>query len=80
MNDSSYDRDKALAEAIAEWVAAGFEVESHNGHTAVLVEKAPSIGSGWMKAGIFGMASAANKQRNARRVTLYADQTEVVKL
>lgn len=76
----SYNRERALAEAIAEWVAKGYEVESHNGHTAVLVEKAPTIGAGWAKAGIFGMASAAKKQKNAQRVTLYADETEVVRL
>lgn len=78
MDGKAYDRERALAEAIAKWVSDGYEVESHNGHTAVLVEKAPTIGSGWARGGIFGMASAANKQRNARRVTLYADTTEVV--
>lgn len=80
MDGKPYDRERALAEAIAKWVSDGYVVESHNGHTAVLVQKAPSIGSGYMKAGIFGMASAAKKQRNAQRVTLYAGETEVVRL
>jgi len=80
MSEQRFDRERALAEAVAQWVASGFVVESHNGHTAVLVEKAPTVGAGWAKAGVFGMASAAKKQRNARRVTLYADESEVVRL
>jgi hypothetical protein len=75
-----YDRERALAEAVAEWVAAGYAVESHSGHTVVLVQKAPTVGSGFARGGLIGMAFAAKKQRDAQRVTLYADETEVVRL
>lgn len=80
MEERAYDRERALAEFIAKWVAAGYVLESHSGHTAVLVQKAPTAAQGFSKAGIFGMAWAAKKQQNAQRVTLYADETEVVRL
>lgn len=71
------DPQQLLAECVAQWSAAGWRIESHSDYVAVLIAPAPTMGQGFAKAGIFGMAWASKKQQRAPRVTLYADENGV---